>query len=107
MLISEDKKILECVTSNFFAVIDKKLITTPKDKILAGITRKIVIQLAKKLKIPVEERDIDLREIKNFDEAFITATNKEILPIIKIDRARIGGGKVGEITKILMEEFKN
>lgn len=105
LLISKDKKILECTTSNFFAVMNKKLFT-PKNNILLGITRKVIIQLAKKLKIPVIERDLYFSEIKKLDEAFITATNKEILPIVKIDNQKIGNGKVGEITKILMTEFK-
>ncbi len=106
LLISKDGKILECTTSNFFAVINKKLITPPTEQILAGITRKVVIQLAKKLKIPVIERNINFKEIKNFDEAFITATNKEILPIVKIDKIKIGDGVVGAITKILINEFR-
>ncbi len=106
LLISRKGKILECTTSNFFAVIGRKLITPPIENILVGITRKIVINLAKKLEISVIERDIDIKEIKKFEEAFITATNKEILPVIQIDRIKIGRGKVGGITKILMNEFK-
>jgi branched-chain amino acid aminotransferase len=105
LLISNQGKILECTTSNFFAVMNKKLITPPTNKILSGITRKIVINLAKKLKISVIERDIDFKEIKNFDEAFITATNKEILPIIKIDNIKISA-QPGPITQSLMSEFK-
>lgn len=105
LLISKDKKILECATSNFFAVIDKKLVT-PKNNVLLGVTRKIVVKLAKKLKIPVVERDIYFQEIKKFDEAFITSTTKEILPIVKIDNQKIGSGKVGEITSSLMNAFK-
>jgi branched-chain amino acid aminotransferase len=105
LLISKDKKILECATSNFFAVIDKKLVT-PKNNVLLGVTRKIVVKLAKKLKIPVVERDIYFQEIKKFDEAFITSTTKEILPIVKIDNQKIGSGKVGEITNSLMNDFK-
>lgn len=105
LLISNQGKILECTTSNFFAVMNKKLITPPTNKILSGITRKIVINLAKKLKISVIERDIDFKEIKNSDEAFITATNKEILPIIKIDNIKISA-QPGPITQSLMSEFK-
>ncbi|GIW65040.1 MAG: branched chain amino acid aminotransferase [Candidatus Parcubacteria bacterium] len=105
LLISKEGKVLECTTSNFFVVVNKKLITPPTDKILSGITRKIVINLAKKLKIPVIEREINFKEIKNFDEAFITATNKEILPIIKIDNIKIST-QPGPITKSLITEFK-
>jgi branched-chain amino acid aminotransferase len=105
LLLDKNKKILECTTSNFFAVIDGKLITPSTEKILSGITRKIVINLAKKLKISVIERDIHFNEIKKFDEAFITASNKEILPIIQIDYLKIGN-QPGNMTKILMNEFK-
>jgi branched-chain amino acid aminotransferase len=105
LLLDKNKKILECTTSNFFAVINGKLITPSTEKILSGITRKIVINLAKKLKIPVIEKDIHFNEIKKFDEAFITASNKEILPIIQIDNFKINS-QPGPITKTLMFQFK-
>ncbi len=105
LLLDKDKKILECTTSNFFAVIDGKLITPSNEKILSGITRKIVINLAKKLKIQVIERDIHFNEIKKFDEAFITASNKEILPIIQIDNFKINNHP-GPITKTLLKKFR-
>jgi branched-chain amino acid aminotransferase len=105
LLLDKNKKILECTTSNFFAVIDGKLITPSTEKILSGITRKIVINLAKKLKISFIERDIYFNEIKKFDEAFITASNKEILPIIQIDNFKISS-QPGPITKTLMSQFK-
>ena len=105
LLLDKNKKILECTTSNFFAVIDGKIITPSTEKILSGITRKIVINLAKRLKIPVIERDIYFNEIKKFDEAFITASNKEILPIIQIDNFKIST-QPGPITKTLMSQFK-
>lgn len=104
LLLDKEKKILECTTSNFFVVMNRKLIT-PKDQILPGITGKVVINLAKKLKIPVIERDILFNEIKKFDEAFITASNKEILPIIQIDNFKISN-QPGYVTKTLINEFK-
>ncbi len=105
LLISLDKKILECTTSNIFVVFNKKLVT-PRNNILLGITRKVVINLAKKVKISVIERDVYLKEIRNADEVFITATNKEILPIVEIDNYKISDKQIGEITKRLREEFK-
>lgn len=97
-------KIYEGTTSNFFAVINSKLVT-PKRDILLGITREIVLNLAKRLKIKVVERGLKLSEIKNFQEAFITASNKEIMPVTKIDDYIVGNGRVGEISKLLMREF--
>lgn len=103
--VNDDSHILEGTTSNFFAVIDNQLIT-PKKEVLFGITRKVVINLAKKLKIPVKEENIFLSQIKNFSEAFITASNKEIMPVVKIDDKIIGKGKVGKITQKLIREFQ-
>lgn len=103
--VDQKGKIFEGTTSNFFAVINDKLIT-PKEKILFGITRKLVINLAKKLKIDFEEKNLYLSQIKSFSEAFITASNKEIMPVVKIDDQIIGEGKPGKITRQLMKEFR-
>jgi branched-chain amino acid aminotransferase len=94
----------EASTSNFFIVKKGKLITA-KDGILHGITRKIVMDLAKKLKIPVEERKIKKQELYSSDEIFLSATNKDIVPIVKVDGKKIGDGKVGKITKQIMQAF--
>lgn len=104
VLYTDGKKIFECITSNFFAVINAKLVTAKKD-ILIGVTRNIVIQLAEKLGIKTEERDLFFKEIPRFQEAFISASNKEIMPVVKIDNKIINKGKVGEVTKKIMKEF--
>lgn len=106
LLISKDKKILECTTSNFFAVKNGIVLTPPSKNILGGITRKIIIKICKKNDIPILEEEINYEDIKNFDEAFITASNKEVLPIVEIDDFKIGDMKVGKITRFLMEKFK-
>jgi len=98
-------KIFEGVTSNFFAVINGKLVT-PKNEILPGVTKKVVLSIAKRLKIGVEEREIKLSEIKNFQEAFLSASNKEIMPVVRIDETIVGNGRVGKITQRLMKEFR-
>jgi len=98
-----DDNILECSTSNFFIIKGKKLIT-PKENVLLGTTRNFLLKfLAKEFEI--EERTIKVAELKEADEAFLTATNKEILPIVKIDTLQIGTGKVGKNTKKIMELF--
>jgi len=106
ILFCYDGKIYEGGSSSFFAIIDKKLIT-PKNNILPSITKKVVIQLSKKLKIQIKERDLFLSEIKNFNEAFICSSTREIMPVIKIDNTVINKQKVGDLTKLLIEEFKN
>lgn len=96
--------ILEPSTSNFFIIKKNKLIT-PKNNILIGITRNFVVKLGKKAGFTVEERDIRLSELKSATESFITATNKEIVPIVNIDGQKIGMGKVGENTKKLINLY--
>ncbi len=105
ILYTSNGEILECSTSNFFLVKKGKLITT-KAGILHGITRQAVIELTKKLKLEVIERPIKVSELKTTDEVFITATNKNILPIVKIDSLKIGSGVPGPITKTLLTKFE-
>lgn len=97
-------RILEATTCNFFAIIDGKLVT-PKRTILIGITRKVVLELAKDI-IEIEERDIMVEEISQMTEAFLTATNKDIVPLVQINDQTVGNGRVGPITKKLMKIFE-
>jgi len=106
LLISKDNEVLECTTSNFFIAKENAVITPTTDKILEGITRKVVIDLCKKNNIKIIERKIYYEELKEATEAFITASNKEILPIVKIDKIKIGDGKVGQLTKFLIKKFQ-
>ena len=105
VLYITDKKILEIATGNLFIINNNKLITAKKD-VLIGTTRNLIIKLVKK-DFKVEERDIFLNELKSADEAFITSTTRGIMPVVKIDRQLISGGKVGEKTKYLMKIFEN
>jgi D-amino acid aminotransferase len=98
-------RVLEATTSNFFLVKGKKLITS-RNTILIGITRNHILKLAKKRGFTIVERDIMLNELWKVDEAFITATNKEVLPIVNVDGRKIGNGKVGKQTQLLMQAFQ-
>lgn len=94
-----DGGIYEGVRSNFFAVKDGVLITTPGG-VLEGVTRKVVLDLYKG---PIEFRVPRLSE--GFDEAFITSTTKEVLPVVKIDKKPVGTGLVGSITQEIQQLF--
>jgi len=106
LFLDKDKKILECFTSNFFAVKNKELIT-PKinEKIFAGTTRNLVLKIAKENNLKVKERNIFFNEIKNFSEAFLTSTSKEIMPVSQIDRFKLKAP--GPLTLFLMKLFRN
>lgn len=98
----ENGKVLEASTSNIFFVLGGKIVTS-KNNILLGTTRNIIVSLAKKNGLAVEEREIKIGEIKKAQEAFLSATNKNIIPVVKIDGKKVGDGKVGEKTKQMME----
>lgn len=103
LYVSGDE-VLECTGSNVFAVKDGTLIT-PKDGILFGITRKVTIELAKEAALTVEERTLSLTELLSANEAFITSSFKDIVPVTSINGQVIGAGKPGPITQDLMHRF--
>lgn len=101
ILYVSNGEVLECSTSNIFMIKGKHLIT-PNKNILNGITRRVILKLAKKEFI-VEERDVEIYELLLADEVFISGTNKQILPVVKIGKKVVGNGKVGEKTKVLQK----
>jgi branched-chain amino acid aminotransferase len=81
-MVNKENMITEGTTSNIFMVKGQKLITPPIDfDILEGITRRIVMGLAKDLGLSVEQRGFDLEELSKADEVFLTSSTREIVPI--------------------------
>jgi len=106
LYLNSKNEILEATTSNFFAFKKGVLHTCSSDEILIGITSEIVLQLAKEI-FPVKKEAVHLYDLPLIEEAFITASNKEILPVVSIDGEKIGAGKVGPKTKHVQELFRN
>lgn len=94
----------ELTRSNIFIVDENNNLLTPANKILKGITRKNVIQLAKK-DFNVEEKDLSMNDLFSAKEVFLTGTTKKILPIIQLDDQIISDGKPGIVSLKLIEEF--
>ena len=84
LLLDHQGAIAEGSVANVFFIQNQKLITPKKGKILAGITRDSIIQLAQDLNYQIEEREIFPEELKSFDGAFFTGTASEVTPIKKI-----------------------
>lgn len=84
LLLDHDGAVAEGSVANIFFIKDKKLVTPQKGKILAGITRDSMIELANDLSYDVSEREIFPEELKDFQGAFFTGTASEITPIKKI-----------------------
>ncbi len=93
----------ECSRSNIFYVKDQ-IVYTPKSYILAGVTRKRILQLPG---FTVEQRNFKMKELLEADEVFITSTTKGVLPIVKIDSTVIGDGRIGMITKAIREAIQS
>lgn len=96
-------RLLEGTTSNFFAFIDGQLVT-PEQSILPGITRDVVLKLARPL-FDVQIRDIRIDEIRRIEEAFITASTKEVVPIARMDNLPLSDGRPGLRTGQIMQAF--
>ena len=95
-------------TSNNAYIIDKNnnIITRNlSNKLLPGITRKTIIEVAKKLKLSIEERPFTVKEALESNEAFISSASTLIAPVTKIDKNNIGQGQMGPITEILRETY--
>jgi len=101
-----DGMALEGSHANLFAVFDGVLTTSPKSNyILHGVTRDFVIELARGLGIPVEERAFTLAELQAADEVFLSGTTTEVRPSVEVDGRKIGDGRVGPVARALFEEF--
>ena len=99
--------VCEGVGENIFIVRDGKLLTPPLSSgALDGITRTLIIRLAKKLGIEIIERNITPNELFTADEVFFTGTAAEVAPIREVNKRTIGSGKPGPVTKRVMQEFE-
>jgi branched-chain amino acid aminotransferase len=103
--VDRDGYLLEATTSNIFAVRGNRLITPPCDRVLAGVTRQVVLELAHREWL-VEERPLHRDEIRLLDEAFLTSSVKELTPVVTIDSVSLGDGQPGQLTRRIMELFR-
>ncbi|MCX6302495.1 MAG: aminotransferase class IV [Bacteroidia bacterium] len=101
-----DGMITECAHSNVFFVLDGILNTHPlSEKVLAGITRKNILRLARESGITISETALPASSLGDISEAFVTNTSFEIAPVISIDGKIVGKGKPGPVTRLLREKF--
>jgi len=107
IMLNQNGTIAEGTGDNLFIVKDGKILTPPPmSAILMGITRGIVLRLAKEEGIEVAERELVFHELITADEAFLTGTAAEVAPLVEVNGKKIGDGKPGPITSKLVEKFK-
>ncbi|MFT5169996.1 MAG: branched-chain amino acid aminotransferase [Lysobacterales bacterium] len=97
--------ITECTGDNIFIIKDGVLLT-PNQGHLKGITREIVLDIAKTLKIPTKETFITRHDVYVADECFLTGTAAEVIPIVKVDGRTIATGKPGKRTAGIIKKFQ-
>ncbi len=103
--ITPDGEITEAMSSNFFLCKGGKLITAPVGRVLRGITREIILTLARENGFKIEERCPMESELAEAEEAFITGSVKEVLPVVRIGDQIIGNGMPGPVAKHLQRLF--
>ena len=106
-LIDDDGFVNEGTSNNAYIIDNNNNIITRNlsNKLLPGITRKTLIEVAKKLKLSIEERPFTIKEALESNEAFISSASTLIAPVTKIDKNNIGNGQMGTITEILRETY--
>lgn len=107
LMLNHKGEVAECSGDNVFVVKQGVLKTPPSDAgILEGITRRVVIDLARKASIPFQESALTRHDIFTADECFLTGTAAEVIPVVKCDGRLIGSGKPGPITRQIREGFQ-
>lgn len=105
-ILVRDGVAIEGAHQNFWAVIDGVAVTHPATNlILAGITRGVVLEIARAEGIPVVERAIQLEELALAGEVFFTGATGEVRPCVRVDGRPVGDGKVGPVTRALSQAF--
>jgi D-alanine transaminase len=106
-ILFKDGYLTEGAASNVFAVIDGVLMTPPKSPaILPGITRDIILEIARKNSIPCGEHALSKDDMKKSSEIWITSSTREIIPVVELDGEIIGNGKPGPVWKTLYTLFQ-
>jgi branched-chain amino acid aminotransferase len=105
ILLDTAGNLAEGLGSNIFLVQDGALATPREQAVLSGISRETVIDLAREAGIPLVEKDLDLYDAYNADEAFLTSTSLCICPIASVNGARIGAALPGPLTRQLTEAY--
>lgn len=107
IMLNKDGYVAECTADNIFIVEGEALVTPPTwVGALKGITRGVVMELAQKEGISVQERTFTPAALYTSDECFLTGTAAEVIPVTKVDGRAIGNGIAGPITKRLIKKFR-
>lgn len=106
ILLNAEGYVAECTGDNLFIIKEGKLLTPPLSAgALYGITRRVVMEIAREAGIEVGEPNLTRYDVFNADECFLTGSGAELVPVVKVDGRVIGTGKPGPITTDLVTRY--
>ena len=106
-LLVKDGYVIEGAASNVFAVIDGVLYTPPKgNDILPGITRDVILEIARKNSISCREDKIPFAALQTASEIWVTSSTREIIPIVELDSKSVADGKPGPVWQAMNQLFQ-
>jgi branched-chain amino acid aminotransferase len=107
LIVDSVERVLEGATSNVFAVRAGRLLTPPLSAaILPGITRAVVLDVARRLGLACDERELGVGELASCDELFVSSSIRELVPIVRLDESVIGEGVPGPLFRRLLVAFR-
>lgn len=106
IMLNAEGYVAECTGDNIFLVKGNQLLTPPLSAgALYGITRNVVMDLARESGLQVSEPNLTRYDVFNADEVFLTGTGAELVPVVKVDGRTIGSGKPGPVTRDLVKRY--
>ena len=105
LLLDESDAVAEAPTANLFAVSNGTLVTPGDERVLLGITRSSILELAAAMGVSCEKRALSVAELLAAEEVFLCSTSRAVAPVAQIDDTRIGDGQPGPLTVRLRDRF--
>ena len=107
LMLNHKGEVAECTGDNIFLVRNRRVLTPPNEAgILEGITREVVMTLAREAGYEMVESPLTKHDVYIADECFLTGSAAEVVPVVKVDSRTIGDGTPGPITRDLIERFR-
>jgi branched-subunit amino acid aminotransferase/4-amino-4-deoxychorismate lyase len=106
LFVRSGRYLSEGTTSSLFIVRRRQLWTPLLKNILPGVTRRHVMELAEDIGLAVKERSVTTHDLRSAEEAFVTSSLAEILPVVEVNDEAIGSGKPGPVTRKLQRCYR-
>ena len=102
-----DGVVTEGSHTNVVGVLDGELRTHPTNHlILAGVTRAVVLEIARSLNMPVREESLAERDLARLSELFLVGTTTDVMPVVRLNGEPVGNGKPGPVARRLQSELR-